>query len=194
MRQTISGLVAAIAVMSAAPAMACGGLFDTGCSPCGQAYVSPCAQPQVYAPPPEPVYVAPVEPAYTGCEPCGGVRERLAEPAPYYPQRVHQYYYVNQGPTYTGPGDLAPVPTYREGGYGYHSYRHFRPWHHTGYRYQERFRYGYAPRHAYAPRYSLPPREFYGHHSMRYGARMGGPRAYGYHERMMHEHMMRRYN
>ena len=43
MRQTISGLVAAIAVMaaSAAPAMACGGLFDGGCSPCG--YVSPCA-------------------------------------------------------------------------------------------------------------------------------------------------------
>ena len=25
-----------------------------------------------------------------------------------------QYYYVNQGPTYTGPGDIAPVPTYQE--------------------------------------------------------------------------------
>src|SRR3569623_1226287 len=25
-----------------------------------------------------------------------------------------QYYYVNQGPTYTGPGNIAPVPTYQE--------------------------------------------------------------------------------
>jgi hypothetical protein len=45
MRQTISGLVAAIAVVtaSAVPAMACGGggLFGS-CSPCGTGYVSPC--------------------------------------------------------------------------------------------------------------------------------------------------------
>jgi hypothetical protein len=173
MRQTISGLVAAIAVMSAAPAMACGGgLFG--------AYASPCAQPEVY--------VAPVEPAYTGCGPCGGwAYERLSDPAPYYPGRVHQYYYVNQGPTYTGPGDFAPYPTYREGGYRIHP--HFRAWRHTGYRY----RYGYATHHGYAPRYGLPPRAFYGHH-MRYGAHMGAPRAYSYHEHMMHEHMMRHYN
>ena len=47
MRYMISGLVAAVAVMAAAPAMACGyGL----CSPCGAAYVSPCAAP-VYAAP-----------------------------------------------------------------------------------------------------------------------------------------------
>ncbi|CAM5361507.1 putative protein OS=Afipia felis OX=1035 GN=NCTC12722_01706 PE=4 SV=1 [Afipia felis] len=25
-----------------------------------------------------------------------------------------QYYYVNQGPTFTGPGNIAPVPTYQE--------------------------------------------------------------------------------
>jgi hypothetical protein len=45
MRQTISGLVAAIAVVtaSAVPAMACGGGLFGSCSPCGQAYVSPCA-------------------------------------------------------------------------------------------------------------------------------------------------------
>ena len=52
MRQTISGLVAAVAVMmtaGAAPAMACGGGLFTSCSPC--AYVAPCAPP---------VYVAPV--------------------------------------------------------------------------------------------------------------------------------------
>ncbi len=165
MRRTISGLVAAIAVMSAAPAMACGGLFG--------AYASPCAQPEVY--------VAPVAPAYTGCGACGGWSyERLSDPAPYYPERVHQYYYVNQGPTYTGPGDFAPYPTYREGGYRIHP--HFRAWRHT------RYRYGYAAHHGYAP-----PRAFYGHH-MRYGARMGAPRAYSYHEHMMHEHMMRRYN
>jgi hypothetical protein len=120
MRQTISGLVAAIAVMSAAPAMACGGgLFDSSCSPCAQSYVGPCAPP---------VYVAPVA-AYSGCNTgCGGwAHERLPDP-------VHQYYYVNQGPTYTGPGNFAPYPTYEEGAV---SYRH---------------RYGYAPRRHYGHR------------------------------------------
>ena len=28
---------------------------------------------------------------------------------------MHQYYYVNQGPTYTGPGNFAPYPGYEEG-------------------------------------------------------------------------------
>ena len=167
MRQTISGLVAAIAVMSAAPAMACGGgLFDSSCSPCAQSYVSACAPP---------VYVAPVA-AYGGCNTgCGGwAFERLSDP-------VQQYYYVNQGPTYTGPGAFAPYPTYQEsavsgwnayrrrpyyygydGGryanatnhyydgvgvegpavYSYRARRHFRP----------SYRYGYAPSRSYAPR------------------------------------------
>ena len=200
MRQTISGLVAAIAVMtvSAAPALACGGLFDTSCAPC-----NPCAQ--AYVPPP----------VYTGCDTgCGGwAHERLPDP-------VQQYYYADQGPTYTGPGNFAPYPTYREGAvsdwgayrhhtyrYGYeggtgyegpaayrYGYRHhehyFRPWHHTGYRYgaeRPSYRYGYAPRHAYAPHYSLPPREFYAHHhNLRYGMPTGAPR-YGY------QHPLRRY-
>ncbi len=42
-------------------------------------------------------------------------RERLPDPE-------QQYYYVNQGPTYTGPGNIAPYRVYREGsvsGYGY---------------------------------------------------------------------------
>jgi len=94
MRHTISGLVAAFAVVtaSAAPALACGGgLFGGSCSPCGAAYVSPCAQ--TYA--------------YSGCNTgCGGWGyERLSDPALQYhaaPMR-HQYYYVNQGPTYSGP-------------------------------------------------------------------------------------------
>jgi hypothetical protein len=195
MRQTISGLVAAIAVVTvtAVPAMACGGgLFQSSCSPCGQVYVEPCAQ--VYAPP-----------VYSGCNTgCGGWGyERLADPEQqYYAAPVHhQYYYVNQGPTYTGPGDFAPVPTYRESGwsgYSHHAYRygHATP-RYEGYGYRPHrmhsYRYGYAPRTAYAPRYSLPPRGYYApRHSMRYGMPMGMPHAYG--RREMHEHMMRRYN
>jgi hypothetical protein len=113
MRQLISGLVAAIAVVtaSAVPALACGGgLFGSSCSPCGQAYVSPCVQPQVYVSP-APTY------GYSGCNTgCGGwAYERLPDP-------VQQYYYVNQGPTYTGPGNFAPYPTYQEGGYRHRPY------------------------------------------------------------------------
>ncbi len=155
MRQTISGLVAALAVMTAgaAPAMACGGGLFQGCSPCGQAYVEPCAQPQYYQPQ---AYVAPA-PVYSGCNTgCGGWGyERLADPVEQYhaaPMR-HQYYYVNQGPTFTGPGALAPNPTYEEAGidghrvYRYHTHHHYSGWH-----------YGYS------------------HHSMRYGM----PHRYGY--------------
>ena len=125
MRQLISGLVAAVAVMTvgAMPAMACGGgLFQSSCSPCGQAYVSPCAQPQY------------VEPVYSGCNSCGGwAHERLPEPEQEYAP-VHQYYYADQGPTYTGPGNFAPYPVYREGRvYGWNDYRHhghYHHWHH----------------------------------------------------------------
>jgi hypothetical protein len=189
MRQTIKGLLAAVAVLtaSAVPAMACGGgLFQSSCSPCGQqAYVSPCEQAYVPAP------------VYSGCDTgCGGwANERLAEPE-------QQYYYANQGPTYSGPGAYAPYPTYREStvsgwsgyrhhrhhyGYdgGYRGYSHYRPWRsHRDYGFSVRpsLRYGYAPRHSYGPRYG-----------MRYGAPMGMPRAYGYHERMMREHTLRRY-
>jgi hypothetical protein len=93
--------------MAAAPAMACGN--------------SPCWQPQVYVSP-APAY------GYSSCDTgCGGwAHERLPDP-------VHQYYYVNQGPTYTGPGNWAPAPTYQESalpsGYRYarrHAYYHGR--------------------------------------------------------------------
>jgi len=112
MRQTISGLVAALAVMTAgaAPAFACG---FTWCAP---AYV------------PTVVGIG----CYTGCG--GWVYERLAEP-------TTQYYYVNQGPTYSGPGMFAPYPTYQESAvpqgpavYGYRRHHHFR--HHS-------YHYGY---------------------------------------------------
>ena len=51
-----------------------------------------------------PVYAAPVAAyGYAGCSACGGwVRERLPDPE-------QQYYYVNQGPTYTGPGNWRRV-------------------------------------------------------------------------------------
>lgn len=176
MRSTISGMVAAVAVMmtmGAAPAMAC---------------YAPCA--------PAPVYVSPA-PVYSGCDTgCGWARERLPDP-------VHQYYYVNQGPTYTGPGNWAPRPVYQETSvsygrphYGYRTHRHY------GHRYSVRpsVRYGYAPRVGYAPRLGYAPRIGYAprhgylpRHSMRHH---GGPvvhRHHGHHHRP-HGHALRRYN
>ena len=171
MRQMISGLVAAVAVMTAgaAPALACG---YTSCSPCATGYVSPCAQ----------TYVPPV--VSTGCNSCGGgwgydAYQRLAEPTTqYYPTSGYsntQYYYVNQGPTYSGPGMFAPYPTYQEeavSGYGYERapyYGYHRPYRPYGYG----PRYGYAPRHyGYGSRYGYMPR-----HSYRYGYM---PHRYGY--------------
>jgi hypothetical protein len=147
MRHLISGMVAAVAVMAASPAMACG---YSSCSPCATGYVSPCAQ----------TYVAPVATyGYGGCNTgCGWATERLADP-------VQQYYYVNQGPTYSGPGNWAPAPTYQEDGvyrqrpyyYGHRAYRPWRPrvsyYHHP----RMNYRYGYAPRQAYAPRFAPAP-------------------------------------
>jgi len=112
MRHLIKGLIAAVAVMAAAPAMACG--------------YSPCSAP-VYA-------AAPVA-VSTGCNSCGGwVHERLPDPE-------QQYYYVNQGPTYTGPGNWAPRRVYREGSISGYGYGYNRP--HYGYRVH---RYGHAGR------------------------------------------------
>jgi hypothetical protein len=153
MRQIFSGLVAAVAVMAAAPAMACG--------------YNPCWQPQAYVAP-APTY------SYSGCNPCGGwAHERLADPE-------QQYYYVNQGPTYTGPGNWAPSPTYQEDSvsgwngysrshyYGYRAHRHYGYAPRTSYYHAPRMNhhYGYAPRHAYAPRYAPAP-SYYGHRVLR---------------------------
>jgi hypothetical protein len=113
MRQTISGLVAAVAVMTAgaAPAFACG---SASCSPYAQGYGR-----------------------------FGWTYERMAEPSTqYYPTTAYspptQYYYANQGPTYSGPGMFAPYPAYQESAIGvyepaphYYGRRHHR----------------YAPRH-----------------------------------------------
>ncbi len=140
MRQTISGLVAilGLAVVGTAPAAACG--FTT-CGAC-TAY-APCAPAYVY----QPAYT--YQPTYTytysGCGACGARYERLVEP-------TTQYYYVNQGPTYSGPGAFAPYPAYRESAlpaYGY-GYRHY--YHGAGvsgpavygYRHHRAYRWGYS--------------------------------------------------
>ena len=90
---------------------------------------------------------------------CRNIRPTIAAPAgassgcrirPSYP--VHQYYYVDQGPTYDGPGEFAPYPTYHQSALGYHhpviyTYRghHWRPsgyryyGHHHGYRMHRRY-------------------------------------------------------
>ena len=157
MRQMISGVVAALALVaaSAAPAKAC------GFAPCEQTYV--------------PAY------SYSGCATgCGWGHERLVEP-------TTQYYFVNQGPTYTGPGAFAPYPAYQESAVsGWNSY-HARPYHygyHGGryatkhyyddsYRWHRHhprygYRYGYAPRAHHGMRYGYMPRHYYyGHPVLR---------------------------
>jgi hypothetical protein len=158
MRHTIKGLVAALAVMTAgaAPAMACG--FG-GCSPCGA--VSPCATSYAPAYTYEPAYTYAPSYSYSYGGGCGGCGtgwgyERLAEP-------TTQYYYVNQGPTYSGPGSFAPYPAYEENavpsygyGYGYqYGYRHHRPWYNS-------YRYGHAPHH-YAYRHWGHEGYYWGH-------------------------------
>lgn len=154
MRQMISGLVAAAAVMTvgAAPASACGGLFGGGLiggcgSPCGQAYVSPCASyAQTYAP------AFTYSGGYGGCGGCGGgvAYERL-------PELMPQYYHVNQGPVYSGAGNFAPLPTYQEAAVsGWGAYRNN---YYYGY---DGGPYGNATNHYYD------------------GATVGGPAVYGY--------------
>jgi hypothetical protein len=93
---------------------------------------------------------------YGGCGTCGGYGygggwgyQRLAEP-------TTQYYYVNQGPTYSGPGRFAPYPRYEENAIPYYGYR----WHHH---YYHRPYYGYRHygyRH-YGSRYGYPLRRYY---------------------------------
>ncbi|GLH77796.1 hypothetical protein SSBR45G_27040 [Bradyrhizobium sp. SSBR45G] len=118
MRGVISGLVAIVglAVAGSAPAAACGA---SACAPCG--YASPCAPTVAYQPTYsyQPAYT--YHPGYTyghtGCGSCGVSYERLPEP-------TRQYYYVNQGPTYSGPGAFAPYPAYEERAIPVYRYHH----------------------------------------------------------------------
>lgn len=119
-----------------------------------------------------------------------GVRERLPDPAV-------QYYYVNQGPTYTGPGNFAPVPTYQERAvngwqgysrpyrYGYTGgpYGHATSHYYDGapnvhgpmvYKYRGVHRH-HVSRSRYRPHRVAPPPKYYytARPSMRYGHRAG---------------------
>jgi hypothetical protein len=144
MRQIISAIAAIIgfAVVGTAPAAAC------GYTPCGvpsygyqAAYGYQAYGYQAPAYPPAYPYQAPYA-CGAGCATGYGRYERLAEP-------TTQYYYVNQGPTYTGPGRFAPYPTYQESavtGYGMRRHHHYagagvvgpavygHRWHHPGHR------------------------------------------------------------
>ena len=150
MRQTMVGLAVALAVaVSAAPASACG---YAGCSSPSWNY----NYSGFYG-----NYSTPVAP----CSPCGGWAGRaswgyshLPYPAQPY-ATLPQYYWVNQGPTYTGPGSFAPYPAYEEDAvpvarpyrYGYYEgagvegpavYGH--RWHHY-----RAYHYGYARHYSY---------------------------------------------
>jgi len=103
MRQTIVGLAVALAAaVSAAPASACS---YSGCSSPSWNY----NYSGFYG-----NYSMPVSPCLSAC---GGYSSwgygRLPYPAQPY-ATLPQYYWVNQGPTYTGPGLFAPAPTYQE--------------------------------------------------------------------------------
>jgi len=216
MRKTMTGLAAAVAVLtvSAVPAMACG--YSSCASSCGgglfQAIANPCGG---YA--------------YGGYgygygSYAGGYSysnyARLPSP---------QYYYVNQGPTYTGPGAFAPIPTYQERAVSgsdaysrpyYHGYTggpYANPSHHyydgaqvsgpVVYRYKPRrhyhgmrpaYRYGYRPALRYAqPRVAYAPRVIYSrpsYHAPRYRV---APRAHYHRHHHHHRHhapVLRRYN
>ena len=179
MRNVISKLVVAAALMtaSAAPAMACGGLYSSGCSPCSQAYVSSCGVSAGYG------YGGSY--GYGGGYSYGGVAAYEVLPDP------SRYYYVNQGPSFSGPGNYAPYPTYQEtalGGYGRANYGQYGGGYRSvGYSYgQPAYRapvsYGYRPRMrpSYRYGYRMQPRHYgysqrsyaplYGYHQQRYTA------------------------
>lgn len=104
MRQMIAAAAAAFAlVVSAAPAMAC---------------YNPCAQGFNFG------ISSGYDSGYGAAYYVGSHREHLPNPMGPWSVRGPQYYYVNQGPLYTGPGNLAPVPTYQERAVsGWYAYR-----------------------------------------------------------------------
>lgn len=198
MRITISNWAAAIAVAAvsagASPAMAGGGYYG-GCSPCGGGYATYNYYGTGYG--------------YAGYE-------ALPDPTP--PTR--QYYYVNHGPTYSGPGQFGPAPTYQETAIGWRGYPRYdggpyaNPYNHYSYGT------GYVPvvsgpvvftprlnnfgRPSYRYGYGMRPRAYYGHayrsqvshrHTQPrviYGSRHYGPR-HGYHHQYQQRPLRRAY-
>lgn len=159
MRQKIAGVIAGLvlaATLSAAPAQAC-----TALDPCGGGYG----------------YYGNGSGCGTGLG-CGNgfgygngngfgysngygydysVGERLPDPTEGFSYQSPQYYYVNQGPTYTGPGNYAPYPVYQE--------RAVRGWQ----AYRQPYYYGYN-----GGPYANASHHYYD------GARAGGPAIYSY--------------
>jgi len=119
--QQIFGFVAVAAAISMAtgPATACSNM--------------PCVAPQA-APAPQqddPCMWAHRKVPTNGFIGCGWGFERLVDPETQYRSRGPEprYYYVNQGPTFSGPGAFAPYPIYKEGvfvSYGEPRHRHVR--------------------------------------------------------------------
>jgi hypothetical protein len=171
MRQYLFGLAVAVAVAaSSAPAVAnCG-----GCAPRVSYGYSSCAQPVAF-------------------NPCGYGASNwsvatVPAPVTYYAVQP-QYYYVDQGPTYAGPGMYAPSVAYQArsvGGWsgyqvGYHGYSggpYANPTSHyyhgmpaatvpTVYSYRRAYR---------SARYSYAPRAYRAHRM--YSPRVYGPRVY----------------
>lgn len=187
MRQYLLGLAAAVAVAaSSAPAMAyCGGCapapavsygYSYGYTGCARAFANPCT----YGAANWAVATVPAPVTYYAVQP--------------------RYFYVNQGPTYTGPGMYAPSVAYQArsvGGWsgyqvGYHGYSggpYANPTSHyyhgmpavttpTVYSYRRVYRparYSYAPRYV-APRVYRPHRVYRPYRgyapSVRYGYRV----------------------
>ncbi|MDQ8726499.1 hypothetical protein [Bradyrhizobium sp. LHD-71] len=175
MRRYLIGLAAAMAVAAvSAPAMA-------GCGGCGPSLISSCGSG-----------------GYGSCGDWGyGVGwsySLLPPPVTYYSVQPQywvqpQYYYVNQGPTYTGPGMFAPAVSYQQravggwsgysrGYYGYDGGPYAHPTHHhyhgmpavtapTVYSYRRAYRHRY---HGYSRYYGPRHR---GYHSYRHH---GAPR------------------
>lgn len=86
-----------------------------------------------------------------------GFREQLTDPTGPRSDIGPQYYYVNQGPYYTGPGTVAPAPTYQERAVG--------GWYSTS----DPYYYGY-----YGGPYANATNHLYD------GAHLGGPAIYTY--------------
>lgn len=175
MRQMFSGLIAAFAVVtvSAAPALACGGgLFGGGSC-------SPCAQ--------------------TYVNPCGSY---AGYGYGYATAPVQPYYIVDQGPSFSGPGNY--YPTYQEravsgftgydtGYYGYtggryanattHFYDDGAPAYRGPATYSYRPRTHFRPWRANTGYYGYTPRRSYGYGHRGYGMRhgYGMSRGYGMH-------------
>lgn len=192
MRHIFAGLAAAIAVtVSAAPAMACYGYggcpqgFNFGTDYVYGGYGYGCGA------------------AYSGCASVTygpAWREHLPDPTGPYSNSGPQYYYVNQGPTYTGPGDVAPAPTYHEravGGwyvysrpyyYGYYGGPYANATNHlydgayaTG---PAVYTYRWHRRHYYRTHYRVYPRARYYRTSRPVHYSLDGPRNYGERQRI----------